>query len=81
MAANQDGVSVLVSDQGIGIKPEDRKKVFEKFYRANREGHIEGLGIGLFLCADIILRHGGQIKILEKEGPGTDISFTLPYNG
>ncbi|MDQ1150383.1 PAS domain-containing sensor histidine kinase [Sphingobacterium zeae] len=80
MVVLQDEVSIVVSDLGMGIKSEDRKKVFEKFYRANREGHIEGLGIGLFLCADIILRHGGQIKILEKEGPGTDISFTLPYN-
>lgn len=78
VTADQHEVSVLVSDLGMGIKPEDRKKIFEKFYRSNRHRHIEGLGIGLFLCADIILRHGGQIHVLDKEGPGTDISFTLP---
>ncbi|QMV67198.1 PAS domain-containing sensor histidine kinase [Sphingobacterium paramultivorum] len=79
MTADQHAVSVLVSDLGMGIKPEDRKKVFEKFYRSNGHNHIEGFGIGLFLCADIILRHGGQIHVLDKEGPGTDIAFTLPH--
>lgn len=71
-------VHVTVSDLGMGIKPEDRKKIFEKFYRSKITGNIEGLGIGLFLCADIILRHGGQIAVLDKDGPGTDIRFTLP---
>lgn len=80
MTTDQHEISVLISDLGIGIKPEDRKKVFEKFYRSKGHSHIEGFGIGLFLCADIILRHGGQIHVLDKEGPGTDISFTLPLN-
>lgn len=71
-------VSVTVSDLGMGIKYDDRKKIFDKFYRSKINGHVEGLGIGLFLCADIILRHGGQIAVLDKEGPGTDICFTLP---
>ncbi|WP_313263525.1 PAS domain-containing sensor histidine kinase [Sphingobacterium sp.] len=71
-------VSVTISDLGMGIKYEDRKKIFDKFYRSKINGQVEGLGIGLFLCADIILRHGGQIAVLDKEGPGTDICFTLP---
>lgn len=71
-------ISVTVSDQGMGIKMEDRKRIFDKFYRSKVTGHIEGLGIGLFLCSDIVLRHGGQIAVMDKEGEGTDIRFTLP---
>ncbi|WP_118975754.1 PAS domain-containing sensor histidine kinase [Taibaiella koreensis] len=75
---SENETSIIVSDQGRGIASEDRRKVFDKFYRAANTGPVEGLGIGLFLCSEIIARHGGSIAIQEKSTPGTDIIFTLP---
>lgn len=72
------GTSVQVHDHGLGIPPEDRHRVFQKFYRSNPPESIEGLGIGLFLCAEIILRHGGRIAVEDIPGPGTTIGFLLP---
>lgn len=71
-------ILVRVIDNGAGIKPEIRTKVFQKFFRANADQSVEGLGIGLYLCADVILRHGGKISIDDLEVPGTSISFSLP---
>ncbi|SMC75109.1 hybrid sensor histidine kinase/response regulator [Pedobacter nyackensis] len=70
-----------VRDFGIGIAPELQKSVFEKFYRVEETAiHFQGLGIGLYISAEIIQRHGGEVGVKSKLGEGSEFYFTLPLN-
>ncbi len=70
-----------VRDFGIGIIPELQQTVFEKFYRVEETAiHFQGLGIGLYISAEIINRHGGQIGVKSKLGEGSEFYFTIPIN-
>lgn len=73
-------VSVLVTDKGVGIKPEEHAKIFERFYRAESNSKIpfSGFGIGLYISAEIIQRHEGKIGVNSEEGRGSTFYFTLP---
>lgn len=74
-------VQVDVADQGRGIAPEERARVFESFYQTNKEGNSKrarGVGLGLAICRGLVEAHGGRIWIQDRPGPGTTISFTLP---
>jgi NtrC-family two-component system sensor histidine kinase KinB len=77
-------VPVAVTDQGPGVPPEFRERVFEKFFRvehhrpAGRKG-VRGTGIGLYLCREIIKAHGGSIRCEPGDGgTGTRVAFELP---
>ena len=71
---------VSVKDEGIGIQPEDKDKLFERYYRVknNNTQSIAGFGIGLYLCAEIIQRHDGNIWVESEWGQGSTFYFTLP---
>ncbi|MNT90058.1 Sensor protein SrrB [compost metagenome] len=70
-----------VRDFGIGIIPELQQTVFEKFYRVEETAiHFQGLGIGLYISAEIINRHAGQIGVKSKLGEGSEFYFTIPIN-
>jgi K+-sensing histidine kinase KdpD len=73
-------VKVMVKDYGIGLPKTEYHQVFKKFYRATTTPkNIPGLGIGLFLSAEIIIRHGGLIGVQDNElENGTCFYFTLP---
>lgn len=74
-----DQLYVGVRDFGIGIAPELQKSVFEKFYRVEETSiHFQGLGIGLYISAEIINRHGGEVGVKSKLGEGSEFYFTLP---
>ena len=71
---------VSVSDQGIGIPPEQLSRVFDRFYRVGGTADpVAGQGLGLSICREIVTAHGGRIWA-ESEGPGrgSTFSFTLP---
>ena len=70
---------VSVRDRGIGIPPEDRARVFERFYRAHAASRQDygGLGIGLWVCHEIVARHGGRIWAEPAPEQGTIFSFSL----
>jgi len=70
-------VLVSVSDSGIGIKPKDQEKLFQRFYRVENK-NISGFGIGLYLASEIIQRHKGKIWVESEEGKGSTFSFSLP---
>ena len=71
---------VRVIDNGIGIAPEDRVRVFETFERA-RATEYDGTGLGLAICRHIVERHGGSIGVTTPpEGAGTCIELTLPLS-
>lgn len=71
-------VEIRVADRGLGIPPEDRERVFEKFYRVDRPGRPAGTGLGLAICKGIVEAHHGQIWAEARDGGGTMITFTLP---
>lgn len=78
-----DMVQISVHDQGIGIKPQDAEKLFERYYRVEAQDrqHISGFGIGLYLSAEIVQRHDGRIWVESKGGVGSTFLFTLPLAG
>ena len=78
VTCSHSAVTVKVIDKGLGIAPMDRVKVFQKFYRSGKRGTIDGLGIGLYLSSEIIIRHGGVIGVEDTTGPGTSVYFMLP---
>jgi signal transduction histidine kinase len=70
---------VGIRDYGIGIAPEQQKSVFEKFFRVEETAlHFQGLGIGLYISAEIIRRHGGEVGVLSTIGEGSEFYFTIP---
>lgn len=67
-----------VSDQGEGILPEDQKKVFDRFERANSHAAQGGLGLGLYIVKQIINAHGGRIEVESVQNVGTTFTVELP---
>jgi two-component system sensor histidine kinase VicK len=75
-------IQISVTDEGIGVKPEDIDKLFERYYRVvtPTTKHISGFGIGLYLSAEIIERHGGKIWAESEFGKGATFYFSLPVS-
>lgn len=76
---NNDKVRIFVQDQGVGIKEESQKRLFERFYRAENDElkMVSGFGIGLYLVSEILRHHGSQIELQSKENEGSTFSFSL----
>ena len=75
----QDGtVMVSITDQGIGIAPEDLPRIFDRFYRVEHIRKAEGTGLGLYITKRLVEAHGGQIWVESEVGKGSTFSFTLP---
>lgn len=79
----ETGVQLSVSDRGMGIAPEEKPKLFQKFSRLNnaRQRQIAGTGLGLYICRSIIEAHGGRIWVESELGKGSTFHFTLPFQG
>lgn len=73
LVAQQAAISLEVSDEGPGIPVEERKAVFQKFYRMGNEQtrKTQGTGLGLYICQKIVHDHGGEIFIRENQPAGT----------
>lgn len=72
-------VKVAVNDKGPGITPEKISHLFDRYYRADQQGsQYSGLGLGLYISAEIIKKHGGQIGVDSEPGKGSSFWFTLP---
>lgn len=71
-------IHCTVGDNGIGIKPEQRDRLFDPYYRGSQKPKSVGLGLGLYLCRQIIEAHGGSIGVDSELGQGTVFWFTLP---
>lgn len=80
-ARRADGMLELaVSDTGTGIKPQERERVFERFYRADRSrerGHGHS-GLGLAIVREIVEAHGGTVRLESEPGRGTTFVLTIP---
>ncbi|MDF1573875.1 MAG: HAMP domain-containing sensor histidine kinase [Bacteroidales bacterium] len=71
---------IRVSDNGPGIKKEDQKHLFEKFFRGEeaRQRVVRGLGLGLYYVKQIVEAHGGTITVQSKTGEGTSFHIKIP---
>ncbi|OKP94446.1 cell wall metabolism sensor histidine kinase WalK [Paenibacillus sp. P32E] len=73
-------VIVQISDNGIGISPEDQKRIFERFFKADRSHSrkYSGSGMGLAIVKQIVSLHQGDIRVESEPGRGTTLIVTLP---
>lgn len=75
-----DNVEISVKDYGVGIAPENQKKIFERFERAVSFKNISGLGLGLYITKEIIEAHGGMIEVESELGQGALFRVLLPLH-
>ena len=73
-------IEISVADQGIGIAPEDKDRIFERFYRADpaRSRSTGGTGLGLAIVKNIAGNHGGRVTVWSGEGSGSTFTLYLP---
>lgn len=76
--ADEATVELSVRDRGPGIPPEKRERIFERFYQAHDNGHSSGLGLGLYICRQIVELHGGGIHAEGPSDGGTRLVVRLP---
>jgi two-component system sensor histidine kinase KdpD len=77
---DENRLLISVKDQGEGIEPDERNRVFDKFYRSARHDgrRAEGTGMGLAIARGIIEAHGGSIWVESAPGRGATFSFMIP---
>jgi signal transduction histidine kinase len=78
-----EGVTIAVSDTGVGIKSADQANIFGRFFRAGDEfvQQVGGTGLGLSITKGLVELHGGNLSFTSQYGVGTTFWVTLPKNG
>ncbi|KST63161.1 sensor histidine kinase [Mastigocoleus testarum] len=78
--ANPQGEKILcrVRDNGVGITQNQCKRIFELYTRGENARFMPGLGLGLYVCRQVIIAHGGNIGVQSQPGIGSTFWFTLP---
>ena len=71
-------VEVALEDQGPGVPPGQRERIFDKFSRAHEESAGSGVGLGLSICRAIVEAHGGRIRVESGSAGGARFIFSLP---
>jgi len=77
---DENSLTVHVKDEGLGISKEQLPFIFERFFRVEKTRNIEGIGLGLYLCHQIIHAHKGLVWAESVEGKGSTFYFTIPLN-
>ena len=79
-SAQNGSLRIEIEDNGIGIPPEHHERIFERFYRVdrNRSREIGGTGLGLSIVKHIVIQHGGTIALRSTEGEGSTFTVELP---
>jgi signal transduction histidine kinase len=76
---DENQVALRVRDQGVGIPPQEIKRLFRRFYRVPGRTQVKGTGLGLFIVRSIARAHGGRVSIeSEGEDRGTTVVLELP---
>jgi hypothetical protein len=78
--ADEDAVYVSVTDTGRGISPDAKALIFERLYQDPEliDNNRTGLGLGLYICRELVKLHGGKIWVASEPGQGSTFTFTLP---
>ncbi len=81
LTMKDDGRNIIVSvkDKGLGITKDQLPYIFNRFFRAEKTKNLEGVGLGLFLCRQIIQAHNGKVWAESKEGEGSTFYFSIPH--
>ena len=74
---NENVVTVSVKDEGLGISKNQLPYIFERFFRAEKTKNLEGIGLGLYLCRQIIHAHNGHVWAESEEGKGSTFYFSI----
>jgi len=71
----------MFTDDGPGIPPEDRERVFERFYQVEKTfcGQVPGAGLGLTMVKQTVEAHGGKVWVESQVGKGSSFSVQLPF--
>jgi signal transduction histidine kinase len=77
---DQNTIELAVHDQGPGIPVAERERIFDRFYQGDRQRLTGGMGLGLFVCREIVELHGGEIVAEFPEGGGTRFVVRLPVS-
>jgi len=72
---------IIVRDEGKGIAPDARERIFERFFRAEHVPDASGMGVGLYITKGIVERHGGTISVESELGSGSTFTVSLPTHG
>ena len=82
LTSTKERCNIEISDIGIGIAPNERKKIFEKFYRIGNEDQrkTKGTGLGLYIVDQIVRAHNGTITVSSNQPKGTIFNIFLPFN-
>ncbi len=78
VTADDQMITIAVSDHGVGIPPQHLALLFERFYRVEGGQATKGVGLGLFICKSIVEAHGGCMRVTSAPGEGSTFTFTLP---
>jgi two-component system, OmpR family, sensor histidine kinase ArlS len=78
LKAEQETITIAISDKGMGIPEEELKYIFQPFYRVNSTSQQAGFGLGLSLANRIIKLHKGNITVNSTPGQGTEFIITVP---
>jgi len=75
----ENELTIRVKDNGIGIPLEKQNRIFGKFYRVEESSlKFQGLGMGLYICAEIIKKHQGKFGVTSSYGKGSEFYFSIP---
>jgi signal transduction histidine kinase len=81
LITSAEAVTVRIRDHGLGIPREQLDRIFDRFYRVPdlSQRAIPGLGMGLYIVAEIVKHHGGTITVDSAVGKGSTFAVTLPH--
>lgn len=78
LSHDEKNITVSVKDRGLGISKEYLPYIFDRFFRAEKTKNLEGIGLGLYLCKQIIKAHNGNVWVESKEYKGSTFYFSIP---
>lgn len=73
-----DELGIRIRDHGIGMKRDQMRRIFERFYRADASGRFPGTGLGMSIVKEIVELHGGRVEVASEYGVGTEVTLWLP---
>jgi signal transduction histidine kinase len=83
VAANvkDEAVWIQVNDTGPGLTEEEQARIFEPFYRSQSDRRFpQGMGLGLTIAQDLVVAHGGRLKVYSRPGEGSQFTVWLPLD-
>jgi len=81
LAEGKDFVCIAVTDTGPGVQPEEKDKIFDKYYRSARTSGLKGSGLGLAIVKAVVAAHGGKVEFESADGKGSTFSISIPVKG